>query len=60
MTKRKNFITTTSKEVADELKKHGFQLVSEDGNKWTFVNDKTINFNNANSNKVVYTDILSM
>jgi len=60
MNKGKNFITTTSKEVADELKKNGYVLVNEEANKWTFINDKNLKFDNANSSKVVFTDMLSM
>lgn len=61
MNNRKNFITTTSKETADELKKCGFKVVQEGGGKWMFLNDSTLNFENKeNSKKVVYTDILSI
>ena len=60
MNKGKNFITTTSKEVAEELIKNGYVLMSEEANKWTFINDKKLTFNNANSSKVVFTDMLSM
>ncbi len=61
MSKRKNFVTTTSKDVANELKKSGLHVVQEGNGKWTFLNDSTINFENqANSNQVVYTDILSI
>lgn len=60
MNKRKNFITTTSEETANELKKCGFKLVQEGGGKWMFLNDSTINFDENNSKKVVYTDILTI
>lgn len=60
MNKRKNFITTTSEETANELKKCGLKLVQEGGGKWMFLNDNTINFDENNSKKVVYTDILTI
>lgn len=61
MNNRKNFITTTSKETAGELKKCGFKLVQEGGGKWTFMNDAALKFDSKdNSKKVVYTDMLSI
>ena len=60
MNKGKNFVTTTSKETADELKKLGFKVVQEGGGKWTFMNDTTLKFDDTiNSKKVVYTDMLT-
>ena len=61
MNNRKNFVTTTSKETADELKRCGFQIVQEGDGKWTFINNATLNFDSSdNSKKVVYTDIVTI
>ena len=60
MNKRKNFITTTSKETAEEIKKCGFKLVQEGSGKWVFLNDATLSFDSKdNSKKVVYTDLMT-
>ncbi len=60
MDKKRNFVATTSKETADELKRCGFRIVQEGNGKWLFLNDTMLNFDeNENSKKVVYTDIMA-
>ena len=62
MSQKQNFITTTDKETADKLLSAGFQLVSQNGNAYTFLNQlpKNFNFDEADKKKMVYTNILSM
>ena len=62
MSQEKNFITTTDKETADKLISFGFQLVSQSGNTYTFLNHTSINFsfNEIDKKKMVYTNILSL
>ena len=61
MSQKLNFITTTDKETADKLISAGFQLVSQNG-AYTFLNQlpKNFNFNEVDTTKVAYSNILSM
>jgi hypothetical protein len=61
MSQKKNFIKTTDKETADKLISLGFQLVSQDGNIYTFLNQHMQNFNfeEADKKKIVYTNTLN-
>ena len=58
----KNFIKTTDKETARKLSECGFQLVSQTGDIYTFLNQSPNNFNfdNVDKTKVVYDNILSL
>lgn len=58
----KNFIMTTDKETADKLMTAGFQLVSQNGNVYTFLNQppKNFIFDKVDKKKMAYTNILSM
>lgn len=58
----KNFIKTTDKETAEKLSACGFQLVSQVGDIYTFLNQppKNFNFDVIDKNKVVYDNILSL
>ena len=62
MSQKQNFIKTTDKETADKLISAGFQLVSQSGSVYTFLNQTPTNFNfdEADKNKVAYTNVLSM
>lgn len=62
MSQKQNFITTTDKETADKLTSVGFQLVSQSGNAYTFLNELPNNFtfDEASKKKIAYTNILSM
>ena len=62
MSQKQNFIATTDKETADKLISAGFQLVSQNGSAYIFLNQfpKNFNFDEAYKKKVVYTNILSM
>jgi hypothetical protein len=62
MSQKQNFIKTTDKETADKLMSLGFQLVSQSGSVYTFLNQAPANFNfdEADKKKVAYTNILSM
>lgn len=54
------FITTTDKETANKLIKLGFVLLSEQGNRWTFLNDQT-KFEDTKSIKMAHkTNILPL
>lgn len=61
MSQKQNFIKTTDKETADKLISAGFQLVSQNGT-YTFLNQlpKNFNFNEVDTTKVAYSNILSM
>ena len=62
MSQKQNFITTTDKGTADKLISAGFQLVSQNSNTYTFLNQipRNFNFDEVDEKKVVYTNILSM
>lgn len=53
-----NFIMTTFEDTAQQLIDEGFQLISKEGNKYTFLNNnKQIKFDNK---KCVFSNILSV
>ena len=58
----KNFIKTTDKETARKLSECGFQLVSQTGDIYTFLNQtpKNFNFDTVDQKKIVYDNILSI
>ena len=58
----KNFIKTTDKETAEKLSACGFQLVSQTGDIYTFLNQlpNNFNFDNVDKTKIVYDNILSL
>ena len=58
----KNFIKTTDKETADKLLACGFQLISQVGNTYTFMNQvpQHFNFDEVDKSKLAYTNILSL
>ena len=58
----KKFIKTTDKEIAEKLLACGFQLVSQTGDIYTFLNQSPNNFNfdTVDKTKVVYDNILSL
>ena len=58
----KNFIKTADKETADKLLACGFQLISQVGNIYTFLNQppKNFNFDTVDKKKIVYDSILSL
>lgn len=58
----KKFIKTTDVETKNKLIACGFQLVSDIGNIYTFLNDtpKNINFDIIDKKKIVYDSILSL
>lgn len=62
MSQKQNFIMTRDKETADKLISAGFQLVSQSGNVYTFLNQlpKNFSFDEVDKGKMAYTNILSM
>ena len=62
MSQKQNFITTTDKETADKLISAGFQLVSQSGSAYTFLNQssKNFSFNEDDKKKVVFTNMLNI
>lgn len=52
-----NFIKTTDVETKDNLLKENFTLVSHEGNVYTFLNDKHLNFSEKNK-KVTYSNMI--
>ena len=60
MSQKQNFIKTKDKETADKLIDLGFQLVSLEDNVYTFLNAaNNFNFENIDTNKMVYTNMLN-
>lgn len=59
---KQNFIKTTDKETADKLMLLGFQLISHDGNMYTFLNQppKNFSFDEVDKSKYAHSNILSM
>ena len=59
---KQNFIKTTDKETAEKLMLLGFQLMSHDGNMYTFLNSqpKNVTFDEVDKSKCAYSNILSM
>ncbi len=62
MSQDKMFIKTTDRETADKLAFAGFQLVSQNNDVYTFLNQlpKNFNFDAVDLKKMAYTNILSM
>lgn len=56
----KTFIRTLDEFTANELKKSGFQLLSENNNEWVFLN-RPVNFSESNidSKKIIESNILN-
>lgn len=61
MSQKKTFITTTDKETADKLMSEGFQLVSQSGSTYTFLNQPlNFVFDESDKKKVAYTNTLAI
>jgi hypothetical protein len=62
MSQEKKFIKTTDKETADKLISFGFQLVSQSGSAYTFLNQLPTNFtfNEVDKKKIVYSNTLNI
>ena len=62
MSQKQNFIMTTDKETADKLISAGFQLVSQNGNFYTFLNQlpKNFSFDEVDKKKMAYTNMLNV
>ena len=61
MSQEKKFIKTTDKETADKLISFGFQLVSQSGNAYTFLNQLPANFtfDEVDKKKMAYSNTLN-
>lgn len=53
-----NFIKTSDSETREKLISEGFKLISQDGNVATFLNDRTLTFDNT-SEKIQYSNMLT-
>ena len=62
MSQEKKFIKTTDKKTADKLAFAGFQLVSQSGNTYTFLNQlpQNFSFSETDKGKVAYTNLLNI
>ena len=62
MSQKQNFIKTTDKGTADKLISLGFQLVSQSGTIYTFLNQLPHNFNfdEVDKKNMVYTNTLNI
>lgn len=62
MSQKQNFIKTTDKATADKLISEGFQLVSQDGSVYTFLNKppKNFSFDVVDTKKMAYTNMLNI
>jgi hypothetical protein len=58
----KKFIKTTDEKTANQFIMAGFQLVSQVGNIYTFLNQppKNFNFDTVDKKKIVYDNMLSL
>ena len=57
---KKNFIVTTDKDTAMKLKSKGFQIVSEERGRYTFLNNSSKKMSIADNTKIKYTNILAI
>lgn len=53
-----NFIRTTDEDTKNALVRKGFKLISQDGRTFTFLNDKSLSFEDTNK-KIQYSNILT-
>ena len=62
MSQDKKFIITQDKQTYDLLLSSGFQLVSNVGKTYTFLNEvpKNFNFANFDKSKITYTSLLAI
>lgn len=62
MSQKQNFIKTTDKETAEKLMSLGFQLVSQNCNVYTFLNQppKNFVFDEVDTKKMAYTNTLNI
>ena len=62
MSQKQNFIKITDKETADKLISAGFQLVSQSGSIYTFLNQppKNFTFDEVDKKKMAYTNALNI
>lgn len=52
------FIKTKDKDVAEELKALGYELIQNNGSEFVFINDSKIQFDTKNMNDVITSDVL--
>ena len=52
-----NFLRTSDEYIKNKLIKEGFKLISQDGNVITFMNNRTLTFEDKN-NKIQYSNML--
>lgn len=52
-----NFLRTSDEDTKNKLIKEGFKLISQDGNVFTFMNNRTLTFEDKN-NKIQYSNNL--
>ena len=62
MSQEKKFIMTTDKATADKLISVGFQLMSQNGGAYIFLNQlpKSFSFDQVDKKKIAYTNIVCM
>ena len=53
-----NFIRTNDEDTKNTLVREGFKLISQDGRTFTFLNDKSLSFEDKNK-KIKYSNILT-
>lgn len=53
-----NFIRTTDEDTKNTLVREGFKLISQDGQTFTFLNDRSLSFEDTNK-KIQYSNILT-
>ena len=55
-----NFIKTSDKDIASNLRTHGFTAIAQEGDIYVFLNDGKYQFSADEQKKIVKTDILSI
>ena len=62
MSQEKKFIKTTDEDIAKKLSIYGFQLISQIGDLYTFLNysSQKLNFEDIDEKRIVYDNVLSL
>ena len=54
---KQNFVLTSDESTMQQLLNCGFTFVCKEGNKWRFINDGKLNFNDEQSKNITYTNM---
>ena len=54
------FIKTYDEQTRDKLLEQGYQMISQNGNEWFFMYNSILKFDDIDTNKIQYTNILNV